>query len=74
MYHTYKTTGVTESDWRALAIASLSALRTDIARKISKPGIIVPGSILRGSWLGGVDIRRAFIRIRDVRYIELLER
>mmetsp|Transcript_12222 Transcript_12222/g.20266 ORF Transcript_12222/g.20266 Transcript_12222/m.20266 type:complete len:1132 (-) Transcript_12222:126-3521(-) len=41
--------GVTEGDWRDLAITALTRLRLDISRK-------------------------AFIRIRDVGYIELLER
>jgi intraflagellar transport protein 122 len=41
--------GVTESDWRELAMTSLAGLDFEIARK-------------------------AFIRIRDVRYIELLNR
>ncbi|CAL1137008.1 unnamed protein product [Cladocopium goreaui] len=41
--------GVTEADWRALALDALQSLRFDIARK-------------------------AFIRIRDVRYIDLLNR
>ncbi|CAE7598308.1 Ift122 [Symbiodinium natans] len=41
--------GVTEADWRLLALDALQSLRFDIARK-------------------------AFIRIRDVRYIDLLNR
>ncbi|CEM25386.1 unnamed protein product [Vitrella brassicaformis CCMP3155] len=41
--------GVTESDWRALAINCLSSFQFDLARK-------------------------AFIRIRDVRYLDLLTR
>jgi len=41
--------GVTEADWRLLALDALQTLRFDIARK-------------------------AFIRIRDVRYIDLLNR
>mmetsp|Transcript_5353 Transcript_5353/g.11710 ORF Transcript_5353/g.11710 Transcript_5353/m.11710 type:complete len:1236 (+) Transcript_5353:188-3895(+) len=41
--------GVTESDWRNLALEALQAMQLDVARK-------------------------AFIRIRDVRYVELVNR
>lgn len=39
--------GVTDTDWKALGVAALQAMKVDIARK-------------------------AFIRIRDMKYIELL--
>ena len=53
--------GVTENDWRTLAIQALSGLNFEIARKVSAP--LAPqgprGPLLASGWAGGGAIPRA---------------